>query len=109
MFFSGLVVEQHLALEHVFEQSSSNHAKAAGLRRRALYDGLERVVRGAGVAVGECGHALDERVGHLDAFSAVAALGVRQRAAQQDDQLLRRERLEHVHLRARKQRRDHLE
>ena len=83
--------------------------RAVRVRLGAEHQRFERVVRRARVAIRQHRDALEDLVARLDVLFAQAAHRVLDRAPQQRDDLLRRQRLQHVDLHPRKQRRDHFE
>src|SRR5437899_10025107 len=85
MLFARFVVQQHLALQNVFEKRGSNDAPPVGLGRGAEHHGLERVVGGTRVAVGELGDAFEQIIANLDLLAPKAALGVGERPPEQTD------------------------
>ena len=97
VFLAALVVEQHLAVDRGFDGLAAENA-IAGHRRRQFQD----VVRRASVAI-----RIDRDL--LQQLARRRQPHHRQRPLQKHDDLLDRERVQRVHLRAREQRRDHLE
>src|SRR5215467_10222249 len=78
--------------------------------RAGAFDGeFERVVSGAGIAVGKRSDAKKNVVGDFDGFVAQAAIFVGEGAAEELDDLRRRERLEDVNLGAGEKWRDNFE
>src|SRR2546426_11349929 len=94
MLFARFVVQQQLALQHVLEKRGSNDAPPVRLWRGAQRHGLQRVVGGARVAVGELGDAFEQIIAGLDLLAAKAALGVGERPPEQTGELLGGERFE---------------
>ena len=84
-------------------------ARNRGSWPRTANGEIERVVGGAGVAVGVGSDAEENIVGGFDVVVSEAALLVGDGALQEVDNLRRREWIENVHFRAREKRRDDFE
>ena len=81
VFFAGFVVAKQFALEDVFEEFAGDGDRGSRLRRRmrgfggqALNGEVERVVGGAGVAIGEGGDAKENVVTGGDSWGTAALL-----------------------------------
>src|SRR5579859_6813107 len=109
MLFTGFVVAEKFALQDVFEQFASDGERSAELANGAACGQLQRIVGGAGVAVGIGRNAQENLVAGLDVFVTKSALFVANGAAQQLHDLRRGERIENIDLGAREQRRNDLE
>ena len=123
MLLAGFVVAEELALEDVFEEFLSDlfrrptlrnrgwgtRARASGVWFGAAGGEFERVVGGAGVAIGKGSDAEEDVVADFDGFSAEATLFVGEGAAKQVHDLRRGERIENVDLGAREKGRDDFE
>src|SRR6267378_1447457 len=107
VFFPGFVVEQKFALQQFGKQLSGNQPPAVRVRLHCPHSSFERIVRGPRIAAGKYSDVLDRLLAHLDRFVAEPALLIRDGPPQQRFDLFRRERLQHVHARPRKQRRDY--
>src|SRR5579859_844189 len=126
MLLACFVVTKELALKHVFEKFAGDGARSNNILRinfaqmgrsmlrpyifrSAAGAEFERVVGGAGVAVGEGGDAEENLVAGRNVFFTKPVLFVRYRAPQEVDNLRGGERIENVDFGAREQGRDHLE
>src|SRR5882762_11599450 len=107
VFFPGFVVEQKFALQQFGKQLSGNQPPAVRVRLHCPHSSFERIVRGPRIAAGKYSDVLDRLLAHLDRFVAEPALLIRKGPPQQHFDLFRRERLQHVYARPRKQRRDY--
>src|SRR5467141_986470 len=107
VFFPGFVVKQEFALQQFGKQLSGNQPPAVRVRLHCPHSGFERVVRGPRIATGKYSDVLDRLRAHFNRFVAEPALLIRDGPPQQPLDLFRRERLQHVHARPRKQRRNH--
>src|SRR5271170_3611018 len=118
MLLAGFVVAEEFALENVFEKFARDGARTGRGRFGAASGEFERVVGGAGVAVGEGRDAKEDLVSSFYIFAFMcgrktgdseAAFFVGDGAAEQLNDLRRGKRIEDIDLGSREKRRDNLE
>src|SRR4029077_7483184 len=107
MFFARLVVGQKLLLQDIFKARLGDFAATVCVWRRPEHESFERVVRCARVAIRKNCDTVKDFLADFDLVFSQPTFFVFERPSQQLNDLFLRQRTQHVHLHARKQRRYH--